>query len=460
MSVRNAIRLGDGAAMLMRAGLAAAFIVLTSSLSFAGPAIQRVKSPGGIEAWLVEDHSVPVVAMRMAFRGGSAEDPPDRLGLANVVAGMLDEGAGDLDAQAFRTRLDDNSIALGFEDSRDLFTGYVKTLSVNRDLAFELMALALTKPRFDAEPIDRIRSAILARLKRQTGDPDYLASRLWWSKAFPATPYGRPPDGTVETVSKIDAGDLRGFVERRLARDNLFIGVVGDITAEQLAPALDRVFGGLPARAQPVALGDVRPSTAGNIFMMDRQNPQSVIVFGEAGLKRNDPDYYAAFVMNHILGGGSFSSRLYREVREKRGLAYSVYSYLSPLDEAGLIMGGVATENSRVAETIATVRDVWRSMPLTGATATELSEAKSYLTGSFALQFDNTDHIARLLVSIQLDDLGIDYIDRRNDLIAAVTQQDVLRVARRVLDAKSLTFAVVGQPQGLPADSIAEKNVE
>jgi zinc protease len=446
--------------MPIRACLAIAVLIFTSSLSFAGPAIQRVKSPGGIEAWLVEDHSVPVIALRMAFRGGSAEDPADRLGLANMTARMLDEGAGDLDAQAFRTLLDNNSIGLGFDDARDIVTGYVKTLSVNRALAFDLLALALTKPRFEAEALDRMRSSVLARLKRQTGDPDYLAGRLWWRNAFPTDAYGRPTEGTVESVSKIDAADLRGFVERRLARDNLVVGVVGDIKAEELAPALDRIFGGLPPRSQPALMEDLRPKTAGSIFVVDRENPQSVIVFGEAGLKRNDPDFYAALVMNHILGGGAFSSRLYREVRDKRGLAYSIYTYLNPMDEAGLIMGGVATENSRVGETIATIRDVWTAMAMTGATAKELGEAKSYLTGSFALQFDNTDQIARLLVSIQLDDLGIDYIDRRNGFIAAVSLPDVMRVARRVLDAKALTFAVVGQPQGLPANAVVEKNVE
>ena len=444
----------------LAAALAALVLLVAPSLCLAGPPIQRVVSPGGIEAWLVEDHSVAVIAMRLAFRGGSAEDPPDRKGLANMAAGLLDEGAGDLDAQAFRADLENNSISLGFDDTRDFFMGHLKTLSANRDLAFDLMGLAVTKPRFDAEPIDRVRSAILARLKRQAGDPEFLAGRIWWRNAFPSEPYGWPTDGTLESVSKIDVADLRGFVGRRLARDNLVIGVVGDITAADLAPALDRMFGGLPARAQSIALEEVRPSAVGNIFVMDRQIPQSVVVFGEAGLKRDDPDYYAAFVMNHILGGGVFSSRLYKEVREKRGLAYSIYTYLNPLDEAGLIMGNVATENARVAETITTIRDVWRTMAETGATPKELSEAKSYLTGSFALQFDNTDQIARLLVSIQLDHLGIDYIDRRNGIIAAVTLQDVMRVARRVLDAKTLTFSVVGQPRGLPADAIVEKNVD
>lgn len=422
--------------------------------------IDRVRSPGGIEAWLVEDHSVPVIALRVVFRGGAALDPADKLGLANMTASLLDEGAGPLDSQEFQRRLEDLSISLSFEDGLDTFGGALKTLTANKEAAFDLFRLSLTEPRFDTEAVERIRSGILARIRRSATNPDYLAGRLWWSRAFPDHPYGRPTNGTVETVSRIDQADLKGFVARRLARDTMFIGVVGDITPAELAPALDRVFGGLPAKAAPYALSPIQPQGGGTIAVIERPVPQSVVLFGQRGLKREDPDFYAAFVMNHIIGGGSFSSRLYQEVREKKGLAYSIGTYLYPLDWSALILGSVATQNARVGESIALVRQEWRRLAENGVTDEELAAAKAYLTGSYVLQFDNTDKVARLLVSIQLDNLGIDYIEKRNSYIEAVTRADVARVAKRLLDAKALSFAVVGQPAGLPASAVKIPGVE
>ena len=426
----------------------------------AGPRIDRVRSPGGVEAWLVEDHSVPVISLRVIFRGGAALDPADKLGLANMTASLLDEGAGPLDAQAFQRRMEDLSISLSFEDALDTFGGSLKTLSANKDTAFDLFRLAMTEPRFDAEAVERIRSGILARIRRSAADPDYLAGRLWWSRAFPDHPYGRPTNGTVETVSRIGQADLKGFVTRRLARDTMYIGVVGDVTPAELAPMLDRVFGALPAQAAPYALPAVEPRAAGTIAVIERPVPQSVVLFGESGIKRNDPDFYTAFVMNHILGGGSFSSRLYQEVREKKGLAYSIGTYLYPLDWSPLILGSVATQNARVGESIALIRQEWGRMASNGVTDEELSAAKDYLTGSYVLQFDNTDKIARLLVSIQLDDLGIDYIDKRNSYLQAVTRADIARVAKRLLDAKTLSFSVVGQPAGLPSAAVKIPGIE
>lgn len=426
----------------------------------AGTRIDRVRSPGGVEAWLVEDHGVPVISLRVIFRGGAALDPADKLGLANMTASLLDEGAGPLDSQAFQRRLEDLSISLSFEDALDTFGGSLKTLSANKDTAFDLFRLAMTEPRFEPEAVERIRSGILARIRRSAADPDYLAGRLWWSRAFPDHPYGRPTTGTIESVSRIDQADLKGFVGRRLARDTMYIGVVGDITPAELAAVLDRVFGALPANAAPYALPTVEPRAAGTIAVIERPVPQSVVLFGERGIKRSDPDFYTAFVMNHILGGGSFSSRLYQEVREKKGLAYSIGTYLYPLDWSPLILGSVATQNARVGESIALIRQEWSRLASGGVTDEELAEAKAYLTGSYVLQFDNTDKIARLLVSIQLDDLGIDYIDKRNGYIEAVTRADIARVAKRLLNAKALSFSVVGQPAGLPPTSVKIPGIE
>ncbi len=420
----------------------------------AAPRIERVVSPGGIAAWLVSDRRIPVVSMQMAFRGGAALDPAEKLGRANLATRLLDEGAGPYDSQEFQRRVEDISASLGFDDGRDTTGGWVKTLSRHRTEAFDLLRLAMTAPRFDAEPLERARSAVLGRLKRNGEDPDYLAGRLWWRRMAGDHPYARPGSGVPRTVEKISAEDVRAFAGERLARDNLVVGCVGDISAGELAGALDAVFGALPARAAPWRLPAAPLRALGGTVVLERPVSQSVASFGHVGIKRGDPDYYTAFVMNHILGGGSFSSRLYQEVRERRGLAYSIYTVLNPLDAGGFVQGGVATQNARMAETIAIVRDQWRRMAGEGASTAEIADAKSFLTGSFPLQFDSTDRIARLLVSIQLDDLGLDYLDRRNAFIEAVSGSDVARVARRLLDPAQLTFAVVGQPAGLEAERV------
>ncbi len=434
--------------LLLAAGLATATPGAAAADAI-GMRIQRVKSPGGIEAWLIEDHSNPIIALKITFRGGAALDPAGKEGLAEMVSGLLDEGAGELDSQAFQARLDNLSIRLSFNAGLDRFHGSLQTLTETRDEAFRLLGLALNRPRFDAEPVDRIRSQILVNLASQSENPRYIARRRWWRQVFPEHPYGRPVQGSPESVKAIAAADLRAFVGRRLGRDNLLIGVVGDITAKTLGPLLDTTFGGLPAKAAPHGVGETRPRATGKITVVRRSIPQSVVVFGQQGLKRDDPDFYAAYVMNYVLGGGGFNSRLYAEVREKRGLAYSVYSYLNPLSHTGLIVGGVGTQNGRVKESIEIIRDEWRRLAADGAGTRELADAKTYLTGSFPLRFNSTRRIARMLVGIQLEKLGIDYFQRRNEYIDAVTEADIRRVAKRLLDADALTFVVVGDPKGL-----------
>ena len=431
------------------ASLALLIAIIVPGHARAAVEIERVVSPGGIVAWLVEDRTLPVIAMRMVFRGGAALDPAGRDGLAEMVSSLLDEGAGGMDSEAFQRALEDLATSLRFDAGMDNFSGGFKTLSANRDAAFDLVRLALTAPRFDAEPVERIRNAFLARLAREAEAPDSIAGRAWWRAAFPEHPYGRRLRGEPETIAAITVADMEGFVASRLARDNLIVGVVGDIGAAELGPLLDRTFGGLRASSTPVAVPETETAATGAVIIEAREVPQSVVVFGAAGIKRDDPDYYAAYILNHILGGGSFSSRLYREVREKRGLAYGVYTYLYPLDHAALIMGGVATQNERVAETIAIIRDEWRRLAEDGATAEELAAAKSYINGSFPLRFGSTGGVAGLLTAIQIDDLGLDYLESRPELIDAVGAEDVARVARRLLDAEALAFVVVGAPVDL-----------
>lgn len=435
----------------------ALILTLAGGLLLAGPRpaaaidIERVTSPGGIEAWLVEDHTNPVIAVSFVFRGGAALDPAGKEGLADMVSGLLDEGAGPLDSGAFQKKLEDLAITLRFDAGRDSFGGRLMTLTKNRDTAFDMLRLAVTAPRFDAEPVERIRGQILSGLRGDSEEAGTIAHRALMAELFAGHPYARPAEGTEESVQAITTADLKAFVARRLARDNLIVGAVGDITPRELAEALDWLFGHLPAKAADWKVADAAPPAGGKVTVVQKPFPQSAIAFGQRGVKRDDPDYYAAYVLNHILGGGGFTSRLYREVREKRGLAYSVYSALQPLDHAGMIFGGSATRNDKAGETVRIVQEQWRRMAVDGPTAEELADAKLYLTGSFALQFSSSDRIAGILTAIQMDNLGIDYLDKRNAKIDAVTLDDVRRVARSLLDPAGLSFVVVGDPKDIKA---------
>lgn len=428
--------------------IAVVFTLLALSQSFAMQ-IQKVVSAKGIEAWLVEEHQTPLIAMQFGFKAGAAQDPADKAGLSYFVSGTLDEGAGDLESRQFQQRLEELATKLSFNAGLDTFTGSLQTLTARKQESFELLRLALTKPRFDAADVDRIRAQILSSIINENKDPETIASREWFKLAFPSHPYSRPLKGMAESVQKITPDDLRSFVSNAFARDNLKIAVVGDITAEELKGVLDLVFGDLPEKSSLAAVTEPAFPKGRQTKVIPMANPQSVAQFGLPGLKRSDDDFIPAFILNYILGGGGFASTLMIEVREKRGLAYSVYSYLYPLDKAGLLIGGVATENKSVKQSLDVIEEELGRLAKEGPKAEDLENAKQYLTGSYALRFDSGAKIAGQLLGTQLEDLGIDYIEKRNDLINAVTVDDMKRVAARLLNSQNMITTVVGQPDGV-----------
>jgi len=411
--------------------------------------IERLKTPAGIEVWFVRDDTLPILSINFAFDGGASQDPADRAGLAYVTAAMLDEGAGELNAKAFQERLERRAISLSYNADRDTFRGTVRVLSEHVDEAFELLRLSLNTPRFEQEAIDRIRASILAAYKRSLTNPDEVAGLRWFAQAFPNHPYGRSVKGDEKSISGIERSMLFDYAKKNLARSNLKIAVVGSIESAELARLIDHAFAKLPAKADLAEIPEVKPESLGRREVVDLNIPQTTITFGGLGLKRKDPDFMPAFVLNHVLGGGSFSSRLYREVREKRGLAYSVYSYLATLDHSGLFMGGTSTRNDRAAEALQIIEEEIIRIAKDGPTVEELAQAKSYLTGSYLLHFDTSAKVASQLLEIQLQELGIDYFERRNRMVNAVTAEDVRRAAKRFLADSKLLVIMVGRPAPL-----------
>ena len=431
--------------MALSIALAVFFLIVTLIKPAHAMKIQAVKSPGGIEAWLVEEHAVPMMALRFAFGGGNSQDPVGREGVANFMSATLDEGAGDLTSEQYQQRMEELAMRMSFEDGKDAFYGNFETLTANRDKAVEMLRLAITKPRFDADAVDRIRSQLLAALVYAARDPEKVAGREWNATAFAGHLYARPANGTSETVTAITGADLEAYRSKNFARGNLNVVAVGDIDAATLSKVLDSVFGDLPAKADLAPVPDTKP-VAGSQRVIEMNIPQSVAVFGSGAMKRKDPDFIPGFVLNQILGGGGFASRLMEEVREKRGLAYSVYSYIQPYQHASIFAGGVATKNDKMAESLDIIRAELTRMADGGPTQTELDNAKSYLTGSYALRFDSNAKIASQLLGLLQDDYGIDYVEKRNGLIDAVSMADVKRVAVRLLKSDDLIVTIVGKP--------------
>jgi zinc protease len=415
--------------------------------------VQRVVGPNGVEAWLVEDHANPVISVKLAVPGGAATDPSGKAGLANMATSLLTEGAGDMDSQAFQARLAEKAIKLSFDASSDHVYGSLQTLTKHRDTAADMLALALTDPRFDEQAVQRTRSQILANLARKSTRPPSRANRALDRVLFPEHPYGRRVEGREATVKAITRDDLSRFAARRFARERLIVGVAGDITPAELKTWLGRAFADLPRTGGDLPdVPETEVKGGGARVVIEQDVPQSWVVFGHGGIKRDDPDFYAAQIVDYILGGGSFASRLYNQVREKRGLVYSVYTYLNPMDRAAVYAGGLGTSNSQVGKAIEVVRAQWKKLAENGPTKDELADAKTHLIGSFPLRLSSTSKIARILVAMRRENLGIDYIDKRRQYINAVSLDDARRVAADLLKPDDLAVVVVGRPQGFEAN--------
>jgi len=407
--------------------------------------VREVKSPGGITAYLAEDHTTPIVAITFGFKGGTAIDPADRLGLSNMTTALLDEGAGELDSFAFQTELRDRAITIRFRAASDYVTGQIVTTTANAPKAYELMRDAITQPRFDEEPVERIRRQILVGIQSRLESPGRIAGQRLMEALFPAHPYARDDDGTPESIKAITVEDMRGWLKTRLARDRLVVGASGDITPAQLGKTLDMVFGALPATTGLNA--DLPPAsvpTQGEVIRIHKNLPQSIVYIGQKGMLRSDPDWYKAQVLDYIIGGGSFASRLMKEVREKRGLAYSVGTSLAPYDAGGIITASVGTRADQAEESLNVIREEWRKFHDQGPTQEELDDAKQYLTGAWPLRFTSTGSIADILLAVQRDNLGLDYIDKRNSYIESVTLDQAKDLAKRLYNPDGLLVVIVG----------------
>ncbi|WP_373355370.1 M16 family metallopeptidase [Pseudoroseicyclus sp. CXY001] len=425
-----------------------AALMLLATPAVAEVEIQTLTTPGGVDLWLVEEHSLPFVALEIRARGGAALDPEGLRGAANLMTGLIEEGSGDMDAAAFQTAREGLAADFSFRVYDDALAISARMLSSNRDEAVALLHQALTEPRFDDDAVERVRAQVLAGLSAAERRPGTLASHRFFAAAFPGHPYGSDSDGTVESVSALTRADLQQSFADILTREGLYVGAVGDLTAEEATALVDELLDGIPAEG-PTAEGHVDFAAPGGVDIVDFATPQSIAIFGHQGIGWEDPDYFAAAVLNQIIGGDGFDTRLMQELREKRGLTYGASTSLYVFDNAEAIVGSFASANGTMAEAVEVVRDVWADFAENGVTAEELEAAKTYMTGEYPLRFDGNAEIAKIMVGMQMIDLPPDYVVHRNSYIEAVTLEDVNRVAARILKPDELYFAIAGQPEGL-----------
>ncbi len=410
--------------------------------------IQEVTSPGGIKAWLVEEHSIPFTALEIRFRGGTSLDDPDKRGAVYLMSGLIEEGAGDMDARAYTRKLESLAASFRYKATDDSLAISAQFLTENRDEVVDLLRTTIHEPRFDQDAVDRVRAQVLSGLKSDETDPNDIAGLNFARMAYGDHPYASDGKGTIESVSALTRDDIVEAYDSVFAKDRLYIGAVGDITPEELGALLDKLLADLPEAGKPIP-GKAEVNIPGGVSVVEFDTPQSVALFSQEGIDRDDPDFFAAYLLNHILGGGGFESRLMQEVREKRGLTYGVYSYLVPKDLASVYLGSVSSANGRIAEAIDVIRSEWERAASEGVTEQELQDAKTYLTGAYPLRFDGNGQIAGIMVGMQMQGLPIDYIATRNDKVNAVTLEDANRVAKELLDPEGLHFTVVGKPEGL-----------
>ncbi len=426
----------------------AVFLAHAASIVQAEIDIKEVTSPGGINAWVVEEPSIPFIGLEIRFRGSASLDLPGKRGATNLMAGLLEEGSGDMTAQEFQAAREALAARFSYRAYDDTLSISARFLTENRDEALGLLRQSLVSPSFDQDALDRVRAQVITGIGSDAKDPNEIANAAFDAAAFGDHPYGSSLSGTVETVSALTRDDMFDAHRNALTRDQLFVAVVGDVRADEVGDMLDALLIDLPATG-PDLPPDVDFGLDGGVTVIDFNTPQSVALFGHAGIKRDDDDFFAAYIMNRVLGAGGFESRLMQEVREKRGLTYGIRTFLVPKFHAEMVLGSVASSNDTIAEAIEVTRNEWARMANEGMTAEELATAKTFLTGEYPLRFDGNSEIAKIMVGMQMIGLSPDYVVNRNDYIEAVTLEDVNRVAAELLQPDDLHFVVVGKPEGL-----------
>jgi zinc protease len=414
--------------------------------------IQQFVTPGGVSVWLVSEPSIPILSVAMAWEGGSAADPDGLEGLADAVVYHMNEGAGELDSLAYQTRMEELNMSFGCSASDDWTSCSASMLTDNAADAMDLVALSFESPRFDDGPFARFVREREVSLNTRETNARYLANRAKAQALYPDHPYAR--ETSAESIAALTPDLARDHMRQLMVKDRLIVTAVGAVTPEELAPMIDKVAANLPDSSDLPEIPEISFTTDDTFdpIIVDLPQPQSLVNFVAPGLKREDPDFFSAYVLNYTFGGGGFGSRLMDTLRVEKGLTYGVYTWLTFSDNIQTWSGSGQTKNESAGEFIEALMAETAKIGEAGITEEELADAKAYLTGSYPLAFDSNAKIAGQMMTVRQEELGIDYFDRRNTLIDAVTLEDVNRVAAEFLQPENFSVIVVGQPQGVDTE--------
>ncbi len=427
-------------------GLAAVLLILGVNSPARSVEIRPLRwtTDNGMTVLLLERHSLPIVSLQLLVRAGSARDPEERAGVANMVAQLLDEGTATRSSKQIAEEADFIGAHLTTSASDDYSTAALDVLKKDLETGVELVTDVLRHPSFPDEEIERKRSQIIGQILSEKDNPGNVAEKAFNEMIFGQHPYHSPTEGTEATVPRITRADLVTFYEEYYRPNNAILAIVGDITPGEARTLLARRFRDWEPRAVPPLVAPPPPrAETRRSRVIDRNLTQANIILGQTGIERGNPDYYAVTVMNYILGGGGFSSRLLKQVRERQGLAYSIYSHF----DAGVYPGSFSivlqTRNSAAAQAIDQIMAEIQRIRREPVAEQELREAKAYLVGSFPLRIDTNSKAAALLTQIEFHALGLEYLQDYPAKIRAVSLDDVARVAKKYLDPEHMTLVMV-----------------
>jgi zinc protease len=410
--------------------------------------VQELKTNLGKSIWFVPT-SIPVMSVSITFRNAGDRSSPSNLpGLTDLIAALLDEGAGPYDSQSFKKLLLEKNISLSVASSQDNFTITFRTVKENVKDALELIKLILSSPRFANEDMQRVKQQIIAGLQQSLHHPQPIAKEELQKNLLGEThPYFKRTSERIKVISTMQADQLRAQMQKNLTQANLEVVACGNIAPSELVQYLEKAFGDLPKgepTSQPVP---TKLQNLGKVFNVKLDIPQSLIFFAHPGVSRQDPDFYALYVAARILGSGNFESRLWNEIREKRGLAYFCNLDLFTNDLAHGMIGATATKTESLEETISVIRQEWKNLIEKGITQEELDFHKKNIMGSFPLSFGSTLETVNTLALYRQDDLPVDYVEKRNSYFSKLTIEDINQVIKKILHPELLTFIVVGRSE-------------
>lgn len=427
---------------LLCAGL---LLDLTTAALAADISPARFTTPNGMTVLVLEQRFLPIVEIHALVKVGSAQDPPEKAGLSNLVASLLDEGTATRTSKQLAEQIDFVGGSLEAHAGEDFSTATVRILEKNIDLGFTLLADILQHPIFPKQEFERVRAQILGEISSDNDDPGHVAMKAFNQLVFQNHPYRWPVNGTEETLRKITLADVQNFYAKEYLPNQVILTIVGDVTVEQATELVQTHFGSwkkVPAQPRPVK----KPAAIDKKVakLIEKDLTQSTIVVGHLGISRTNPDFYAVTVMNHILGAGGFSSRLMDSIRDKQGLAYGITSHYDTHAMPGSFWINLQTRTETTNQAINSVLSEMKAIREAPVTDQELAEAKAFLMGSFPLRLDSTAKMAQVLAQVEFYGLGLDYFSQYTTWIERVTKEDVQRVAQQYIDPQHYALVVVG----------------